>query len=193
MTTDTQIRRPAQPSARLSLGRGSADTFEVVEWEALFTSCGAACYNLARSIIRDPNLAEDVVQEVFLQLWLDTNFDATRSTPVRWLLMLTHRKAVDRIRHEERRKASSLEAVAEQVSAQRGPEDLAMAHVLAPKVRAALATLPQVQQEVLALAYWGGYTQREVAGIIGVPLGTVKTRMRNGMFLLRTALRDERC
>ena len=182
---------PAHSSARPALARGSASPVEVVELEALFASHGAACYALARSVLRDVDLAQDVVQEAFLEHWRNASFDATRSTHRRWLLMLTHRKAVDRVRYEQRRTSLSLEAAPEPVSTRRGPDDLALAAVLAPRVRTALGTLPRVQREVLVLAYWGGYTQREVAKITRAPLGTVKTRMRNGMITLRLALVDE--
>ena len=160
--------------------------------EALFSSYGASCYLLARTILRDAELAQDAVQEAFLDHWRNRTFDATRSTPRSWLLMLTHRKAVDRVRHEQRRSYLPMELVGEPASNRRSPEDLAMAYLVAPRVRAALNTLPRVQQEALSLAYWGGYTQREIAEITRTPLGTVKTRVRAGMISLREALGDER-
>jgi RNA polymerase sigma-70 factor (ECF subfamily) len=163
-----------------------------VDLEVLYKAYGSACYGLARRILRDPELAQDAVQEAFLQHWRSAGFDASRSTHRSWLLMLTHRKAVDRVRHEEHRASSSLESAPEQPSTRRGPEELALASVQTPKVRAALAALPRVQREALALAYWGGYTQREVAGITRTPLGTVKTRMRSGMITMRETLADER-
>lgn len=132
------------------------------------------------------------VQNAFLEHWRNRSFDATRSTHRTWLLMLTHRRAVDRVRYAQRRSSLSLEAAPEPVSTRRGPENLTLADIVAPGVRAALETLPQAQRDVLTLAYWGGYTQREVAEITRAPLGTVKTRMRNGMISLRSALGDER-
>jgi RNA polymerase sigma-70 factor (ECF subfamily) len=168
------------------------DTADLVELEALFAAYGRSCYGLARSVVRDPDMAQDVVQEAFLEHWRNANFDASRSTHRRWLLMLTHRKAVDRVRYEQLRTCAPLEAAPEPESTRRGPDDLAMASLLAPKVRAALATLPTVQQRVLALAYWGGHTQAEIASITHTPLGTVKTRTRNALIALRQALRDER-
>ena len=160
--------------------------------EGLFEAYGASCYFLARNILRDKQLAQDAVQEAFLEHWRNRAFDATRSTHRSWLLMLTHRKAVDRVRHEQRRSYLPMEAAAEQVSTRRGPEELAVAAVMAPHVRAALTTLPQAQQEALTLAYWGGYTQREIAEITHTALGTVKARMRVGMISLRQALRHTR-
>ncbi|MBC7558201.1 MAG: sigma-70 family RNA polymerase sigma factor [Dermatophilaceae bacterium] len=188
----TDATRPAHLSGLPAPPSGPAISTGIVELEALFASYGAACHALARTVLRDVDFAQDVVQEAFLEHWRNASFDATRSTHRSWLLMLTHRKAVDRVRYEQRRKSLSLEAAPELVSTLRGPDDLALAAVLAPRVRAALVSLPRVQREVLALAFWGGCTQREVAEITRAPLGTVKTRMRNGMISLRLALVDER-
>ena len=188
-----QVARRAHPSSRVASQEvRPADAVGDDDLEAMFQSHGASCYGLARSILRCPDLAHDAVQEAFLEHWRSTTFDQTRSTHRRWLLMLTHRQAVNRVRHEERRKTSPMDESAEQASTGRGPEELAMASHMAPKVRAALNALPRVQRDALALAYWGGYTQREIAGITKTPIGTVKTRMRNGMIALRAALRDER-
>ena len=159
--------------------------------DALFHSHGASCYHLARTILRDAELAQDAVQEAFLDHWRNRTFDAARSTHRTWLMMLTHRKAVDRVRHEQRRSYLPMDAAAEPAATGRGPEDLAVAYVVAPRVRAALNTLPRVQQEALSLAYWGGHTQREISEITATPLGTVKTRIRAGMISLRDALGDE--
>lgn len=162
-----------------------------VDLEVLFRAYGASCYALARAILHDSELAQDTVQEAFLEHWRSRTFDERRSTHRTWLLMLTHRKAVDRIRHEQRRSHVPIDGTAEQASTRRGPEELAMAAVLGPKVRAAMMTLPRVQLEALTLAYWGGYTQREIAEFTHTPVGTVKTRTRNAMIALRAALGDQ--
>lgn len=185
----THATRPAHPAARPAPTPWPPG---VPELEALFASYGAACYALARTVLRDVDLAQEVVQEAFLEHWRGAGFDATRSTHRGWLLMLTHRRAVDRVRYEERRNSASTGAARESASSRQGRADLALAGDLAPRVRAALSTLPRAQQEVLALAYWGGFTQREVAKITRSPLGTVKTRMQNGMISLQKALVDER-
>lgn len=189
-----KVARRAHPCSQTASQEGSpARTVEAADdLEALFKAHGAFCYSLARRILRDPDLAQDAVQEAFLEHWRSKTFDGTRSTHRRWLLMLTHRQAVDRVRHEERRKTSPMDEAADQMSTSRSPEELAMASHMAPKVRAALNALPRVQQEALALAYWGGYKQREIAAITQTPIGTVKTRMRSGMIALGGALNDER-
>jgi RNA polymerase sigma-70 factor (ECF subfamily) len=188
-----QVDRTAGAGTRVALHlTGFGDAAEGVDLSALFSAYGASCYSLARSILRDKDLAQDVVQEAFLEHWRSKAFDASLSTHKRWLLMLTHRKAVDRVRREQRRAWSPLlETTPEEASPQRSPEDAALANVLAPKVREALSALPKPQQQALALAYWGGYTQREIAEMTGTPLGTVKTRMRSGMIALRRDLSDE--
>lgn len=179
--------RRAGPSSGLS----PTGALEVAELEALFEAYGAFCYGLALNILRDADLAHDVVQQVFLDHWRDAALGATGPTHRRWLLVLTHRKAVDRVRREQRRSCSPLDAALEHASTPPRSDDLAMAGVQAPKARAALASLSQVQRQALALAYWGGCTQREVAEITRAPLATVKTRMLHGMTALREAFGEE--
>ena len=159
--------------------------------EALYRRYGRACFSLARRILTDTTLAQDVVQEVFLTLWRDaTRYDAGRGGFSTWLMSMTHHKAVDVVRREEnlRKRAAAVEAVEAVAPPRDGPEDAAWASVRRDRVRAALATLPPAQREALGLAYYGGYTQREVAGLTDTPLGTVKTRMLAGMRKLRDAL-----
>lgn len=159
--------------------------------EALYARYGRACYSLARRILTDEVLAQDVVQEVFLALWKDPGrFDVGRGAFATWLLSMTHHKAVDAVRREEnlRKRRAAADAVAAVAEPQRGPEELAWATLREERVRAALAVLPVAQREALGLAYYGGFTQREIAGLTDTPLGTVKTRMLAGMRKLRDAL-----
>jgi len=159
--------------------------------EALYHRYGRACFSLARRILTDLTLAQDVVQEVFLSLWRDAGrYDVNRGGFATWLLSMTHHKAVDVVRREENlRKRRSAADAAEAVSVPPpGPDDEAWATLRRERVRAALAVLPAAQREALGLAYYGGYTQREIAGLTGTPLGTVKTRMLAGMRKMREAL-----
>jgi RNA polymerase sigma factor (sigma-70 family) len=161
--------------------------------EVLYERYGKAAYSLARRILTDEVLAQDVVQEVFLSLWRDAHrFDAGRGTLATYLLSMTHHRAVDVVRREEnlRRRRTSDEALEFQPDPAPGVEAEAEAAERRSEVRAALAQLPPAQREALALAYFGGYTQREVAALVGVPLGTVKTRMAAGMRKLKEALRE---
>jgi RNA polymerase sigma factor (sigma-70 family) len=161
--------------------------------EALYERYGRAAYSLARRILTEETLAQDVVQEVFLSLWRDARrFDAGRGTVATYLLSMTHHRAVDVVRREEnlRRWRTSDEGLDLEADPKVRVEDEVLTSERRAEVRAALGELPAAQREALLLAYFGGYTQREVAALVGVPLGTVKTRMAAGMRKMKAALRD---
>jgi RNA polymerase sigma factor (sigma-70 family) len=161
--------------------------------EALYERYGRPAYSLARRILTDDTLAQDVVQEVFLSLWRDARrFDAERGTVATYLLSMTHHRAVDVVRREEnlRRWRTSDEGLELEPDPKARVEDEVEASERRTEVRAALAELPAAQREALLLAYFGGYTQREVAALVGVPLGTVKTRMAAGMRKMKEALQE---
>jgi RNA polymerase sigma-70 factor (ECF subfamily) len=150
-------------------------------------------FSLARRILGDDVLAEDVLQEVFLSVWRDPSaFDRNRGSVASWLLAVVHHKAVDAVRREEsqrRRQTLAEEDLALTAPvATRDVDDEAWSRVVAQQVRRALGALSSSQREALTLAYYGGYTQREVAALTGTPLGTVKTRMLAGMRRLREEL-----
>ncbi len=154
------------------------------------TATGGPAYSLARRICADDGIAEDVVQEVFLAFWRDPKrFDPERGSFGTWLLTLVHHKSVDAVRRESaiRRRTVPAAEDGEEWSAPPGPgaDQAALGAVVAGQVRDALGQLPAEQRQALALAYYGGYTQREVATITGVPLGTVKSRMFTGVQRLR--------
>jgi RNA polymerase sigma-70 factor (ECF subfamily) len=161
--------------------------------EALYDRYGRAAYSLARRILTEETLAQDVVQEVFLSLWRDARrFDPGRGTVATYLLSMTHHRAVDVVRREEklRRWRTSDEGLELEPDPKARVEDEVEASERRAEVRSTLAELPAAQREALLLAYFGGYTQREVAALVGVPLGTVKTRMAAGMRKMREALQD---
>ena len=170
------------------IGERSADALA-----QLYDRFGRPAYSLARRICVDQALAEDVVQEAFLVVWRDPGrFDPARGTVSTWLLTLVHHRAVDAVRREATRRrrtvAPSEDGAEWNVAPGPGADQAALGAVVAGKVRDALAALPAEQREALALAYFGGYTQREVASLVGVPLGTVKSRMFAGVRRLRTLL-----
>jgi RNA polymerase sigma-70 factor (ECF subfamily) len=161
--------------------------------EALYERYGRPAYSLARRILTEETLAQDVVQEVFLSLWRDARrFDAGRGTVATYLLSMTHHRAVDVVRREEnlRRWRTSDEGLELEADPKVRVEDEVLTSERRAEVRSALQELPPAQREALLLAYFGGYTQREVAALVGVPLGTVKTRMAAGMRKMKEALRD---
>jgi RNA polymerase sigma factor (sigma-70 family) len=161
--------------------------------EALYERYGRPAYSLARRILTDEALAQDVVQEVFLSLWRNAGrFDAGRGTVATYLLSMTHHRAVDVVRREEnlRRWRTSDEGLEFEPDPKARVEDQVEASERRAEVRAALDGLPAAQREALLLAYFGGYTQREVSALVGVPLGTVKTRMAAGMRKMKASLQD---
>jgi RNA polymerase sigma-70 factor (ECF subfamily) len=169
---------------RVSAGDGGA-------LEALYRRYGRPCYGLARRILADEQFAQDVVQVVFLTVWRDASrFDPARGGFSTWLLSMTHHKAVDAVRREEnlRKRRTTSEALDGRESDSPQVEDEVWSLLRRSRVREALRTLPDPQREALTLAYFGGHTQREIAGLTGTPLGTVKTRMLAGMRRLRDAL-----
>ena len=159
----------------------------------LYDRWSKPAFSLARRVCADEGLAEDVVQEVFIAFWREPGrFDPLRGAFGSWLLTLVHHKAVDAVRRESaiRRRTVPAAEDGEEWSAIPGPgaDQAALGAVVAGQVRDALGRLPDEQREALALAYYGGYTQREVATLTGVPLGTVKSRMFTGVQRLRSAL-----
>jgi len=159
--------------------------------EALYARYGRACYGLARRILADEQFAQDVVQEVFLTVWRDAHkFDAARGGFSSWLLSMTHHKAVDAVRREEnlRKRRTTADLLDEREVDGPAVHDEVWSTLRRARVREAMQTLPEAQKEVLTLAYFGGYTQREIAGLTNTPLGTVKTRMLAGMHKLKGGL-----
>lgn len=156
----------------------------------LYERYSGLVYSQARRICGQDGLAEDTTQEVFLALWRDpAKFDTNRRFTT-WLLTVTHHKAVDRVRRERTARQRAVSVADEDMEHHipPGADEAALALVVGDYVRAALRKLPAEQCRALALAYYGGYTQREVATITGVPIGTVKSRMFTGTHLLRRLL-----
>ena len=186
------VRRPAddREDAEL-LRRVRAGERDAVD--ALYERFRRPAFALARRILADDVLAEDVLQDVFLGVWKDpAAFDGARGSVSSWLLTMVHHKAVDAVRREEsqrRRIGRAEEELGLSVpTATRDVEEEAWTRVVSQQVRVALGVLPIPQREALTLAYYGGYTQREVAALTGAPLGTVKTRMLAGMRRLKDEL-----
>jgi RNA polymerase sigma-70 factor, ECF subfamily len=155
----------------------------------LYDRFGHVAYGLALRIVRDPALAEDAVQEAFLTLWRSAaRFVPERAKASTWLLTLVHRRAVDIVRREQPRRTDPLEE-APQASANL-TEDEAWLRLQRTRVQQALRRLPDQQREALELAYYGGFTQSELADRLGEPLGTIKSRMFTGLARLRELLAD---
>jgi RNA polymerase sigma-70 factor (ECF subfamily) len=155
----------------------------------LYDRFGRVAFGLAKRILRDDALAEDAVQEGFLAAWRSApRFVPERAKASTWLLTLVHRRAVDLVRREERRRAEPLEEVP---AAAAPPTDQAVWLTFErQRVQRALSALPDQQREALELAYYGGFTQSELAERLGQPIGTIKSRMFNGLGRLRELLAE---
>ena len=157
----------------------------------LYDRYGGVAYGLARRILRDPALAEDAVQETFLAVWRSAaSFIPERAKASTWILTILHRRAIDVVRHEERRRVEQLAATAEPEPAGDVTDDVAWLRLQGARVREALRKLPDTQREALELAYYAGFTQSELAERLGEPLGTIKSRMFNGLARLRELLEE---
>lgn len=169
------------------VGRADPDALAV-----LYQRHGPTCYRMALRVTVNQTLAEDAVQETFTGVWRDSTAYTPAQGSVRsWLVALAHHKAVDLVRREtaqQRRQDAHAAQQALDPPEENDPGEAAWAGIRADQVRAALAELPSQQREALALAYFGGYTQREIAQLTGVPLGTVKTRMFAAMRRLQQSL-----
>ena len=155
----------------------------------LYDRVSGIAYGLALRVLRDERLAEDAVQEGFLGVWRTAAaFRAERAKASTWILTLVHRRAVDLVRREERRQADPLTDEGETAQAPEQTEEAAWLRFERERVQSALKQLPDVQREALELAYYGGFTQSELAERLGVPLGTIKSRMFAGLARLRELL-----
>lgn len=126
------------------------------------------------------------MQEAFLELWSHPDrCDRTQSSTRSWLLMLTHRRAVDRIRREQLRRSDTLGPDHDQADDRPETPLLAIGSIQGAALVSLLLQLSDVQREAVVLIYWGGHSQREVAALTGVPLGTVKSRVQSGIHQLR--------
>lgn len=166
------------------IGRGDREAFA-----RLYDLYGAAAYSLAARIVRDRELAADVVQNVFLAVWTGaTQFDPGRGQPSTWIMTMTHHKAVDMVRREQRRRTEPLDVVGDHTTGEPSVDEQAWRGVARGHVREALERLPDPHREVIELAYFAGYSQSELADRLAVPIGTVKSRTFAAMRALRDAL-----
>src|SRR5829696_2860414 len=155
----------------------------------LYDRHGRVAYGLALRVVRDPALAQDAVQDAFLAVWRSAGrYLPERAKATTWILTLVHRRSVDLVRREDRRRGDELD---EKLPAETdGPDEAAWLGLRRDRVREALRKLPDPQREALELAYFGGFTQSELSERLGEPLGTIKSRMFNGLARLRDLLGD---
>jgi RNA polymerase sigma-70 factor (ECF subfamily) len=190
-STSEQPDGPGQPEEQghdlagmlAQVARGDHAAFEVV-----YDRLAGPVYGVARKVLRDPAQSEEVAQEVMLEVWRSASrYDAAKGSPVAWVMTIAHRRAVDRVRSENA-------SVAREQKLMPGPvdgDDVSQLVEMAldrQRVRRCMGSLTTLQAESIKLAYYGGYTYPQVAGLLGVALGTVKTRIRDGLIRMRDCM-----
>jgi RNA polymerase sigma-70 factor (ECF subfamily) len=178
----------AMSDVMLRVAKGDEQAFA-----ELYDAVASTVHGISRRVVRDPAQAEEVTQEVMLEVWRK----AARYTPAAgsvraWVATIAHRRSVDRVRAAQAATDRDLAAGTTGSMAPSTPYDevaeAVESHLETERVRVALGELTELQRESIVLAYYGGHTQTDVAALLGVPLGTVKTRMRDGLIRLRDAL-----
>jgi RNA polymerase sigma-70 factor, ECF subfamily len=182
----TELRDLADEDLMQLVRRGEADAFEVV-----YERHSSAAFSLAYRMCGTRAVAEDVVQEAFLSLWRSgARYDRARGSVRTWVLGIVHNRAIDSLRRSvvhDRRRASD-EGIEERFEARERTEVEVARLTESEEIREALTTLPPEQCRVIELAYFGGFTQTEIASMLEAPIGTVKGRMRLGLEKLRAQL-----
>jgi RNA polymerase sigma-70 factor (ECF subfamily) len=158
-------------------------------FERVYAEVSGPVYGLALRIVRDPAQSEEVAQEVLVDVWRTASrYEPGRGSAMSWVMMLAHRRAVDRVRSAQAASEREQRAGSATVPAYDVVAENVQVRLEREQVRRCLSSLTETQRESVTLAYYAGYTYREVAELLKVPLGTIKTRMRDGLIRLRDCL-----
>ncbi len=156
---------------------------------SLYDALSPTIFGVVRRVLRDGSQSEEVTQEVFVEIWKQAaRFDAERGSVRTWAVTIAHRRAVDRVRSEQSHRDRQVSVGAASLELPPSPEDDAVDAEDRQRARAAMATLPASQREALELAFYDGLTHVQISEHLGVALGTVKTRIRDGLIRLRTSM-----
>ena len=154
----------------------------------LYDQVADSVFGIVRRVVRDPAQSEEVTQEVLLEVWRGAGkFDASRGSATAWIMMLAHRRGVDRVRSAQRESERERRTTAADIPYDEVAEAVESS-LERERVRRCLGSLTELQRESVSLAYYSGYTYGQVASLLGVPSGTVKTRMRDALIRLRDCL-----